>query len=529
MAVSAENLNSPRRKGATWPAERARFVRCLTSRMDDDKVSNSTVTNTSVTNQLVTMKKPDGLLDRDREWESLTACLQSSSPELYLLFGRRRAGKSFLLTRFAAESGGIYYQATKQTEKEQLATLSRIVGERFGDPLLRRVGFPAWEDLFDYLIAKAGTDPLVLVLDEFPYLEDAAPALPSILQRVWDHQLAGTRLKLVLSGSHISAMKRLTEADQPLYGRRTGRLDVRPFGYADAALFFPQFSAQDRLRAYAVFGGLPGHLNLVDPALSLDENAARHLLSSSARLYDEGAHVFDAFVQDAEVHYSIVEAIASGETRWGKIANRIGKQTSSLKRPLDWLLEMEVVKREAPVTEYPNPSHKTQRYSVTDPYLRFWHRFVAEIRARGLADLSEPDELWRAMVEPRLDDHMGSVFEEACRTFVGTSRHPRLPFRPVQVGGWWTEDHQEEIDVVALGGEGQVLLGECKWGTVSSADLDVLARRGELLRGQMKGARQVTHALFSGRGVQGPALQRRIAAGEALHFTVDDLYPPFSA
>jgi AAA+ ATPase superfamily predicted ATPase len=473
------------------------------------------------------MLKPDGLLDRDREWDGLVACVESASPEMYLVLGRRRAGKSFLLTRFAAECGGIYYQATKQTEKEQLVTLSRIVGERFQDPVMRRVGLPSWEELFDYLVEQADGEPLVLVLDEFPYLEDAAPALSSILQRVWDHQLAGTRLKVVLSGSHISAMKRLTEADQPLYGRRTGRLDVRPFGYADAALFFPSYPARDKLRAYAVFGGLPGHLNLIDPSVSIQENAARHLLSPSARLYDEGAHVFDAFVQDAEVHYSIVEAIASGETRWGKIANRIGKQTSSLKRPLDWLLEMEVVKREAPITEYPNPSHKTQRYSVTDPYLRFWHRFVAEIRARGLADLTEPEELWRTFVEPRLDDHMGGVFEEACRTFVGRSGHPALPFRPVQVGAWWTEDHQDEIDVVALGADGQVLLGECKWGTASTADLDLLVRRGELLRGQMKGVRQVTYALFSGRGLQDTALERRIAAGEALHFGIEDLYPPF--
>jgi AAA+ ATPase superfamily predicted ATPase len=468
------------------------------------------------------MQKPDGLLDRDREWAELARCHASASPELFLVFGRRRAGKSFLLTRFVAACGAIYYQATKQTEKEQLLTLSRIVGEHFGDPVLRSVSMPGWEELFAYVVERAAGEPLALVLDEFPYLEDAAPALPSILQRVWDHDLAGTRIKMVLSGSHISAMKRLTEADQPLYGRRTGRIDVRPFGYADAALFVPGYTAADRLRAYAIFGGLPGQLSLIDPHAALEENVARHLLNSSARLYDEGAHVFDAFVQDAEVHYSIVEAIASGETRWGKIANRIGKQTSSLTRPLEWLLDMEVVRREAPITEYPNPSHKSQRYSVTDPYLRFWHRFVADIRARGLADLTDPADLWHAYVEPRLDDHMGGVFEDACRAFAG--RGAGMPFRPVQVGSWWTDDHREEVDVVAVGAKGEVLLGECKWGTVTSADLDTLIRRAKILLPRLKDAGTVTYALFSGRGLQDAALKSRVAKGEALHFRLDDMY-----
>src|SRR5690606_22163917 len=128
-------------------------------------------------------------------------------------------------------------------------------------------------------------------------------------------------------------MKRLVEADQPLYGRRTGRLDVRPFDYLDAARFAPGWSPEDKLRLYAVFGGLPGHLALVDPARSLAENAARHLLDPSGRLHDEAAHVFDAFLTDAAVHYSVVEAIASGERRWSRIASRVGKQTSALQRP----------------------------------------------------------------------------------------------------------------------------------------------------------------------------------------------------
>lgn len=471
------------------------------------------------------MKKPKDVLDRDADWAELSACLESDGPELYIVTGRRRAGKSYLLTRFAASSRqGIYYQATKRTEKEQLSTLSQIVGEHFKDPALRYVVLPDWEHLFGYILERMSGKRLVIVLDEFPYLADAAPALTSILQSLWDHRFAKSRIKLVLSGSHVAAMKRLTEADQPLYGRRTGHLNIRPFSYADAARFVPNYEPRDRMLLYGILGGLPGQLRLVDPTKTLAQNAARLVLNPSSRLHDEAVHVFDAFVPDAEAHYSILEAIAGGETRWNKISNRTGKNTAALKRPLDWLMDMDVVRREAPITEYPNPAPKSLRYRVTDPYLLFWYRIIADIRARGLAALREPEDLWRAVVEPQIDRHMGDIYEEACRVFVAYSHHPRMPFRPVQIGAWWTEDGQQEVDVVAMGADGEVLLGEAKWGQVSSADLDTLKRRGDVLVPQLSGVRSVTYALFSGRGFQDAAVEARVASGEAIHFSIADMY-----
>ena len=470
------------------------------------------------------LDKPPELLDRDREWSRLAEAVRARGPGLLLVLGRRRAGKSYLLTRFARATGGAYYQATRKTEREQLLDVSRALGERFDDAALRRVALPGWDDVLEYVVERAAGEPFLLVLDEFPYLADAAPALPSILQSWWDHRLQDTRVTLVLSGSHVTAMKRLVEADQPLYGRRTGRLDVRPFDYLDAARFVLGWSPEDKLRLYAVFGGLPGHLALVDPARTLAENAARHLLDPSGRLHDEAAHVFDAFLTDAAVHYSVVEAIASGERRWSRIASRVGKQTSALARPLEWLLDMEVVERVAPVTEYPRPSPKRTLYRLADPYLAFWYRFVADVKGRGLAALAEPEDLWGRLVAPRLDEeHVAHVFEEACRQFVARGTHPSLPFRPIQVGSWWSADSTEEVDVVALDGQGGLLVGECKWGAADSRDLDQLVRRGGLVAAEAGSARRVTPVLFSAGGLAGDAAAR-VEAGEAVHVPIDALY-----
>jgi hypothetical protein len=471
------------------------------------------------------MDKPDRMIDRDAAWTQCAEMWEGQRPDLYIVRGRRRAGKSYLLSHFARTVGGIYYQATKKTEREQLATLTRIVGHHFADPALQRVSFETWDDLFSYCVDRSAGEHFLLVLDEFPYLMDSAPALPSIIQTLWDHTFVETRFKLVLSGSHITAMKRLTEADQPLYGRRTGLIQVDPFDYRHVGEWVPGYSAKDKIRMYGMFGGLPGHLALIDGTRSLMENVARVILRPTGRLHEEAPHSFDAFVADAAVPNSIVEAIASGETRWNKISNRVGKSTSSLARPLEWLQEMEVVERIAPITEYPNPNPKSMAYRLRDLYLQFWHTFIADLRAQGYPELLSAEELWDAFIEPRLDGYIGEhVFEVVCRQFVGNSSHPGLPFRAARIGSWWADDASNEVDVVAVDGRGGVLFGECKWGSVARDDLQKLERRSNLILPHLKGVRTVALALFSAGGIADPVVQQRVDTGEVLHFSADDLY-----
>ena len=468
------------------------------------------------------MEKPNTILDRDEEWGELAGMWRSRGPELVFVLGRRRAGKSYLLARFAQAAGGIYYQATRRTESEQLARLSAIVGEHFGDEALRLgVALPDWEALFAYVTKRVDGKPFLIVLDEFPYLSAAAPALPSIIQALWDHQWPRTRVKLVLSGSHITAMRQMEDADQPLYGRRTGRIEIEPFDYHDAAGFMPGYAARDRLRTYGVFGGLPGHLSLLDPEADLAANAAQHVLRPAGRLLDEAQHMLDAFLADAQVHYSIIEAIAGGERTWQGITKRVGRDGGSMSRAMQWLIGMRLVERAVPVTETNPAKSKRALYRITDPYLAFWHRFVSPMVSAGMIGLAPGDRLWKRQVEPRLDDHMGAVFESACRQFV--RRTARLPFEPLRVGEWWDGTSQNEIDVVALGGDGELLLGECKWGPVKPADLARLRARADLIARELGGIRTVHFALFSGGGLAGE-LEAEVKAGRMLHFSADDLF-----
>lgn len=444
------------------------------------------------------MAKPADIINRDTEWTELQGLVNDRRPHLVFVTGRRRIGKSYILARLMRENDGIYYQATRRTEAEQIAALSRQIGERFDDVLQHNVSFSTWEDLFAYLIRRASKRPVTLVIDEFPYLAAAAPALTSIIQSIWDHDWQKKPLKLILSGSYITAMKQLEEADQPLFGRRTAKLAFAPFSSRDVKHFLPTYGVRDQLRTYGIFGALPGNLVLLDTSRALAENSASLLLRPTGRLVDEAEHILDTFLGEADVHYSILSAIAQGEQTWSGITNRVGKSGSSISRPLQWLDEMEIVKRIVPISEKNPAKARRAIYRITDPYIAFWHRFVEPLVRSGTVGLADPAELWAEYVEPRIDEHMGPVFEQICRDYV--RRKGALPFSPVRVGEWWDSTSDNQVDVVAIGSRGELLVGEAKWGAVTQEDLTKLRQRALLLAAEVGGVSRIYHALFTSDG-----------------------------
>lgn len=256
---------------------------------------------------------------------------------------------------------------------------------------------------------------------------------------------------------------------------------LAPFHAGDVGAFVPAYASQARLMTYGVVGGLPGHLSLLDPALDLAGNAAALLLDPAGRLADEAQHMLDALIGDAAVHYSILEAVATGEHTRKGITSRIGRSGGAAQRPLEWLIDMHVLSRTVPITEAAPQKSRWTLYRVTDPYVGFWHRFVAPLVAAGSVGLVPPERLWASAVAPRLDDYMGAVFEETCRHAVRAGTLP-LPFPVSRVGEWWDAASQEQVDVVAVGADGGLLVGECKWGEVTGRDLATLERRARRLR-----------------------------------------------
>ena len=218
---------------------------------------------------------------RQREMSELHEIVQEPEAQFLILYGRRRVGKTTLLLHWAQESGlpFVYWVADRLSPAFQLRSLSQALYNKMYPDTPADAGFayPTWEMVFQQAAQMAADQRLILILDEFPYLAEAEPGLPSVLQNVWDHRLKQTQIVLVLAGSHIGMMSRLLHYHAPLYGRFTGHLHLNPLLFADLAAFLPRYSAAERVAVYAVLGGIPAYLERFDDGVTLAENIQRRI------------------------------------------------------------------------------------------------------------------------------------------------------------------------------------------------------------------------------------------------------------
>ena len=405
-------------------------------------------------------------LNRTDDLDVLLRRWDGTSAELLIVWGRRRVGKTELLAHFARDRRGFLFEATSGTLADQLRDFSRVLAEATGSPLLREQTLTSWSAAFAAL-EQFVTERTLIVLDEFQYLAQADAGLASLLSRWWRERGRDLPLMLVLSGSEVSFFERdVLGHGSPLYGRRTGQLQLTPFGYADAALFTPEWPAEERIRAYAVFGGMPYYLSQIDPARSLADNIARTALARDGILREEVRLLLFQELPDPRLHFSVLRALAGGDTRVSQISNRVGLDTSAVSRVLDSLSSLLLVRRVVPVTATLRARSKQTAWEILDPYVRFWSRFVLPYEDRLQSPSGQSAHL-ETTILPALDDFVAKpTFEHVAQAYM------RQRLTASDVGTWWGKvptgqarlTETREVDVVALDGEGAVLaLGSCKW------------------------------------------------------------------
>lgn len=398
---------------------------------------------------------------REQELEVIRRELSRRRPSVVIMRGRRRVGKSRLLIEATRPFPTIYYQATKIAGSMSLllfkAEISRVIDS---NPVLDSLS--DWLGVFMYLeqLAAREMPGLTVVLDEFPYLCETDPSLPSVLQKFCDGvRERGTALNVVLCGSKISFMEELLGEKNPLHGRQTLDLDLGPLSFREAANFFPEWTADEQLRAYGILGGIPYYLNLCDTEFTLRENVLELVLSRGAPLSDEPNNLLLAELRDVTRYATILRSVAEGCPDSGSIIGRVRelKDSSALAPYVQKLAELRLIRivRSLDATE----KERDRRYYLDDPFLAFWYRFYLP----NLSPLTagHVEEVWRHTIEPRMDDYMGGMFEWICRDYARRYVNEVLPTAAQEVGQIWAGDF--DIDVAGRLLNGEAFAGECKW------------------------------------------------------------------
>ena len=467
---------------------------------------------------------------REKELKTLNELYNMPGLQMAVIYGRRRIGKSTLITEFIKDKRAIYYTATKVGKERNVELLSRRVLELL-EPGLKNVSFNSLEDLLDFMTGKLTSDRLVFVIDELPYWAEKDEGLLSVLQKYIDNDWADRNMMIILCGSALSFMEdRVLSEKSPLFGRRSAQIKLDAFNYIEAALFVPKYSNEDKAICYGVTGGVAKYLAMINPDISLDENIKRLFFDRNGYLYDETKNLLVQEFSDITLVNNIIEQIASGENTVNVIADKVHENESTVLYLIGKLINVGLVEKKRCIAEESN--RKKTQYVLKDNMFKFWYEFIP--KACSVIEMDKGAEYYDRAVRPMLHSFMGRIFEEMCRYYtLKEGIAGKFDCFLTDVGTWWGTEiigdergnqirQSADVDVVGISTIDKVMIaGECKFKNekVDRTVYETLVRRSKNIPVKYRIVRYLLFSL-SGYSEWFDGIDKSMVS----LFTLDDLY-----
>ena len=429
-------------------------------------------------------------IGRSAELSALDRMYGKNSFEMMILYGRRRVGKTTLLNQFAEGKNVLFYTGVESKDSENLIEFGRAVFSHFSNVNAAGIEFRSYQDVLAYITDSVKRDTSgkreVIIIDEYPYIAENAPELASLLQREIDREWKDLNIMLILCGSSIAFMEEeVLDQKSPLYGRRTGQIDLQPFDYLTSAEFVPDYTPEEKAIAYGITGGIPRYLSLLDPEKTLEENILALYFDASGYLYEEPKNMLRQEFRDISLYFAILGAIGSGSTQLSEISDKTGFDSAKTAQAVKKLEAVRIIRKDVPILNEKN--RKLNQYIIQDGMFRFWFRFVA--KGTGAIERTYGNEYYAAMVKPYIHEFMGPVFETICQEYTFRTGVTGKYGSPItRIGKWRGADPvlkcPSDIDVVGINeADKTAVIGECKFRNRSfgKEECEILMDRARLL------------------------------------------------
>lgn len=458
---------------------------------------------------------------REDELRKLNKRYADDKFECIVIYGRRRVGKTALINEFCKDKPTVFFSALNTTGKENLEALSRAIMSFERPDMEIAPEFRSYDAALDELTVLAKNQRVVLVIDEYPYLAKAKPAISAMLQHIIDHKWTESKMYLILCGSSMSFMEgQVLGKESPLYGRRTGQFKIEPLNYKETAVFHSNLSPEDNSLIYGITGGVPHYINKLDVRDSVDEALLDNFFDRSSYLYEEPGNLLKQELREPAIYNAIIKAIADGASRVNEIKTKVGEENSVVAKYLKTLIDLGIVKKETPITE---KTGKKTIYLLADNFFRFWYRFVPS--NMSAIDSGRISKIYHHSVKQYFPDYMGLIFEKMCQDYL-LYYSEDLPIELSEIGQWWGKDSKKkkqiQIDIVGTPSEGKdYIIGSCKFKNekIGMDELDLLREYAAVFG---KGTNYHYYIFSKGGFTEG--LLKAQECGEVRLVTLEELY-----
>lgn len=403
---------------------------------------------------------------REKELEVLEKAFASSQTEFIPIYGRRRVGKSELIHHFIQKKTALYFLGKKSTPTLLMREFLREAARVFKKPLLATAQASDWSEVIKLVLAEKKTSrKFILVFDEFQWIAEASPELPSLFQGFLDQDWKKSKnILLILCGSYMGFMeKEILGEKSPLFGRRTAQIFLQPFSFREATQFHHSWPLREQAKVYFLCGGIPLYLKFFLEKNSLEKNLENNFFNEYAPLFREPDFLLREELRELQRYYAVLMCLAQQAGTMKEMAEKTGIDEKKIYYYLQHLIELRYIRRHFPLLTKNTPS-KNVRFVLEDPLLAFWFRFIYP----NMAYISQmgPKNSFQNLVKPHLDAYFGLRFERLCREALAFLYQKEGVSTSFEIGTYW--DKTTQIDVVGYRQKEALDLGECKWGRISS-------------------------------------------------------------
>jgi uncharacterized protein len=382
--------------------------------------------------------------DRVNELEILQSNEQQSfdTAVFTVLTGRRRVGKTSLITKALEGKEFAYLFVTKDSEALLCQTFQKDLEEQIGLTIYGEV--TKFKDLFEIIMKEAQRRHLTIVIDEFQTLYKISPAIFGDIQNIWDRYKCNAKINLITSGSIQTLMRRIFEdKSEPLYGRPTSKFTLRPFTIEVIKQILsdvnPNYSPEDLLCLYAITGGVAKYIELlIDAKCYTKGRMLNYVCRQDSYFLTEGKDLLNQeFSGEYATYFSILQVIAAGKTKRSEIDSCLHRDLGTYLQNLEG--KYELISRVKPLMSKQNG--KVTAYEIRDNFLRFWFRFIYPYQSLIERNLFS---LLRSNIERNYEGFTGRTLE---RYFQDKMMETE---QFTQVGNWWDRKGQNEIDLIGI-------------------------------------------------------------------------------
>lgn len=442
--------------------------------------------------------------------------LRVRTPSLTVVRGTPGVGVTRFLREALAGSPHLLFPVPHLTDEGiRGLLLEHLVRGEESDPLPPALpsGVPDWPGLLALATRRAPPPapeagaPFTLVLDDAHRLLGRS-AVPDLLFRAMRELLPREiPFHLVLAGTSPPAMAALAGGGSTPAREPDLDLQLRPLTVSEAARFIPRWTPADRFAAWTVLGGHPGRLSLVPGRGTLAATLQRLVLDPEGPLHREGFRVLESAFQAPARYGAVLAAVAAGAESWGSIGDALpGPMGGARLGPyIRGLEEQGLLRGESALDA--RPGSRSRRYTLTDPFLRFWFGLV--LPRLGRLATAGAARVWEEEVRPALDAHVAGSLSEAARLWLQYDAGPYLGAVAREAGALQGAEH--DLDVAGILRNGGVVYGQSIWREEPLGTAELEALEGQVRRVRYGIGREGRHRILFGRGAATPELRSRAA------------------